>query len=176
MCPRPLEIRGGGKTVWGRPVSREAVGLLLKNNELKPHQSTYWCIPPRENAEFAVCMKDILYTYALPYDPRTPVICMDEKPYRLLGRAGAPLTARPGDIEKLDSEYTRYGTCSIFVFTEALAGFRHASVREQRTKRDWAQEIEYLLTELYPGTGKVILVMDTEHQYKVFPISDISSR
>ncbi len=158
-----------------QPVSRETVRLLLKNNELRPHQSAYWCIPPKENAEFVACMEDILHIYALPYDPGTPVICMDEKPYQLLGEVRDPLTARPGDIEKLDSEYKRCGTCSIFVFTEALAGSRHVSVREQRTKKDWAEEIEFLLTELYPGTGKVILVMDNLNThtksslYQTFP-------
>lgn len=157
------------------PVSRETIRLLLKNNELRPHQSAYWCIPPKENAEFVACMEDILHIYALPYDPGTPVICMDEKPYQLLGEVRDPLTARPGDTEKLDSEYKRCGTCSIFVFTEALAGSRHVSVREHRTKKDWAEEIEYLLTELYPGTGKVILVMDNLNThtksslYQTFP-------
>ena len=28
-------------------------------NELRPHKNSYWCIPPKENAEFAACMEDI---------------------------------------------------------------------------------------------------------------------
>ena len=32
-------------------------------------------------------MEDILDVYELPYDPLHPVVCMDEKPYQLLGEA-----------------------------------------------------------------------------------------
>ena len=105
-------------------------------------------------------MEDILHIYSLPYDPEVPVICMDEKPYQLIGEAREPLTARPGDIKKIDAEYERCGTCSIFVSTEALAGWRHVSVRERRTRLDWAMEIRYILTEIYPDKEKMILVMD----------------
>lgn len=105
-------------------------------------------------------MEDILHIYHLPYHPDLPVICMDEKPYQLLGEKVEPLSARPGDTKKTDSEYVRNGTCSIFVFTEVLAGFRHVSVREHRTRQDWAEEIKHLLTELYPEHKRIILVMD----------------
>lgn len=105
-------------------------------------------------------MEDILHVYSLPYNPEVPVVCMDEKPYQLLGETREPLQTRPGDIKKTDSEYVRCGTCSIFVFTEPLADYRHVSVREHRTKKDWAEEIKHLLTEVYPDKEKVILVMD----------------
>ena len=105
-------------------------------------------------------MEDVLHIYSLPFHPEVPVVCMDEKPYQLLGEAREPLSIRPGAKEKIDFEYTREGTCSIFVFTETLANFRHVSVRERRTKKDWAEEVKYLLTELYPDKEKVILVMD----------------
>lgn len=90
---------------------------------------------------------------------------MDEKPYQLLGEKAEPLKARPGDIKKLDAEYVRNGTSSIFVFTEVLAGLRHVSVREHRTRQDWAEEIKYLLTEIYPNHERIILVMDNLNTY-----------
>lgn len=105
-------------------------------------------------------MEDILHIYQLPYNSDLPVICMDEKPYQLLGEKMEPMEARPGDIKKTDSEYVRNGTSSIFVFTEVLAGFRHVSVREHRTRQDWAEEVKYLLTVLYPDHERVIMVMD----------------
>ena len=42
-------------------------------------------------------MEDILDIYEMPYDPAVPVVCMDEKPYQLLGggqgaAAHAPLS------------------------------------------------------------------------------------
>ena len=41
-------------------------------------------------------MEDILDVYELPYDPKRPVVCMDEKPYQLLGEAREPLPMVPG--------------------------------------------------------------------------------
>jgi hypothetical protein len=120
-------------------------------------------------------MEDILDIYELPFDPNLPVICMDEKPYQLLGEKREPLVIRPGDHQKIDSEYVRNGTCSIFVFTEVLAGYRYVNVREHRTSLDWAEEIRYFLEECYSGYEKVILVMDNLNThtiaslYKAFP-------
>ena len=54
-------------------------------------------------------MEDVLDVYELPYDPQHPVVCMDEKPYQLLDDAREALPMRPGDIQKVDSEYVRNG-------------------------------------------------------------------
>jgi hypothetical protein len=66
-------------------------------------------------------MEDILAVYARPYNENYPVVCMDEKPYQLLDHTREPLPMKPGHTEKVDSEYRRNGTCSIFIFTEPLA-------------------------------------------------------
>ena len=50
-------------------------------------------------------MEDVLDVYELPYNPQRPVVCMDEKPYQLLGEARSPLPMRPGNDQKVDSEY-----------------------------------------------------------------------
>ncbi len=105
-------------------------------------------------------MEDILDTYELPYNPMRPVVCMDEKPYQLLGETRDPLPVRPCNDRKVDSEYTRNGTCSIFAFIEPLAGKHHVSVREHRTAVDWAEEIKYLADIMYPDAEKIVLVMD----------------
>lgn len=104
-------------------------------------------------------MEDVLDVYSRPYDAKHPVICMDEKPYQLLGEVRDPLPMRPGSDLKLDSEYVRKGTCSIFMFNESLAGWRHTSVREHRTANDWAEEIQYLVNSR-PDAEKIVLVMD----------------
>lgn len=120
-------------------------------------------------------MEDILDIYEKPYDPAVPVVCMDEKPYQLLGEAREPLPMRPGDTRKVDSEYVRNGTCSIFIFVEPLGGVRHVSVREHRTAIDWAEEIRYLVDVSYPDRDRIILVMDNLNThalsslYKAFP-------
>lgn len=120
-------------------------------------------------------MEDVLDIYELPYNPNVPVVCMDEKPYQLLGEARESWAMRPEDNKKVDSEYVRNRTCSIFAFVEALRGRHHTSVREHRTAIDWAEEIKYLVDEMYPNAQKIILVMDNlnTHKpaslYKAFP-------
>ena len=141
----------------------------------------YWCIPPKESAEFVANMEDILDIYEMPYNPELPVVCMDEKPYQCLGDVREALPLRPGDNQKIDSEYVREGTCSIFIFTEPLRGWRHSNVRKTRTALDWAEEIKYLLTECYPDHSKIILIMDNLNThviaslYKKYPSREARS-
>ena len=60
-------------------------------------------------------MEDDLEVYARLYDPKKPVVCMDEKPHQLLDHKRELLPGRPGSIEKEGNEYIRSGTCSIFL-------------------------------------------------------------
>jgi len=120
----------------------------------------YWCIPPEQNSAFVAAMEDVLSVYARPYDSQRPVVCMDEKPYQLLNHAREPLPSRSGSVEKVDSEYVRNGTCSIFIFNEPLGGWREAEALPRRTKVDWAHKVKWLLDEKYPDAEVVVLVQD----------------
>ncbi len=111
-------------------------------------------------------MEDILDVYERPYDSKRQVVCMDEKPYQLLGEVRESWAMCPGDDKKVDSEYVRNGTCSIFAFIEALGGRHHTSVREHRTATDWAEEIKYLVDTMYPHAEKITLVMDNLNTHK----------
>ena len=111
-------------------------------------------------------MEDVLDVYERPFDPVRPVVCMDEKPYQLLGEVRDSWAMRPGDDKKVDSEYKRNGTCSIFAMVEPLGGRHHVSVREHRTSMDWAEEIEYLAEVMYPAAEKIVLVMDNLNTHK----------
>lgn len=73
---------------------------------------------------------------------------------------------RAGDNQKIDSEYVRNGTCSIFAFIEPLGGRYHVSVWEHRTATDWAEEIKYLVDEMYPNAERIILVMNNLNTHK----------
>ena len=120
-------------------------------------------------------MEDVLDVYEMPYNSDYPVICMDEKPYQLLGSLRESLPMRQGDDLTEDYEYVREGTCSIFAFSEPLAGIRYVNVRQQRTAIDWASEIQNLTDVRYPDAKKIILVMDNLNThaiaslYKTFP-------
>jgi hypothetical protein len=112
-------------------------------------------------------MEDVLAVYSRPWDPTVPVVCMDEKPYQLLDHARDPVPATPGNDLKIDSEYVRRGTCSIFVWVEPLAGHRRVTAREHRTRLDWAAEIDQLLNHDYPDAEKVVLVMDNLNTHSI---------
>ena len=120
----------------------------------------YWVIPPEADAEFAASMEEVLDVYARPQDSRYPVLCMDEQPIQLLEETREPIAATKKHPLRVDYEYERAGTASIFMFSEPLSGWRHVSVRDRRTKVDWAQEMEQLLSTRYASAEKVILVCD----------------
>lgn len=92
---------------------------------------------------------------------------MDEKPYQLLDESRTPIPMEPGKPERRDGEYIRNGTCSIFIFTEPLAGWRHAEACERRTKIDWAHQIQELLEVHYPDSPRIRLVMDNLNTHSI---------
>ncbi len=69
-----------------------------------------WCIPPEQNADFVCAMENVLEVYKRPYDPKHPVVCMDEKPKQLVMETRAPIACGPGRVECFDFEYERNGT------------------------------------------------------------------
>lgn len=140
---------------------------VAKKNELHPHLSKYWKIPPDGNAAFVANMEDVLTVYQLPYDPRFPVVCMDESSKQLVGEVQAPIPVAPGHGQILDHEYVRHGVAEIFVEVEPLAGRRHVAVTERRTRQDWACCIKGMLEDRYPDAIKVRLVMDNLNTHSV---------
>jgi len=120
----------------------------------------YWVIPPEADSEFVAAMEEVLETYAQPYDSRHPVLCMDEQPVQLLKETRVPIAATKNHPRRVDYEYERAGTASIFMFCEPLSGWRQVAVRERRTKIDWAKEVEELLRTRYASADKVILICD----------------
>jgi hypothetical protein len=120
----------------------------------------YWVIPPESDGEFVASMEDVLDIYSRPYNKRIPVLCMDEQPIQLLKETRLPIAATREHPLRVDYEYERAGTASIFMFCEPLSGWRQVAVRERRTKIDWASEVEELLRTCYACADKVILVCD----------------
>ena len=105
-------------------------------------------------------MEDILSVYKREFNPDEPLICMDEKSKQLTAETRRPIPAAPGRPARYDYEYERNGVSNLFMFFEPLAGKRHISVTERRTKADWAMQIKELLDVQYPAAKKVTLVMD----------------
>jgi hypothetical protein len=120
-----------------------------------------WCIPPKQSGEFVYHMEDVLEVYHRPYDPRRPVVCLDETFKQLIGETREPLPLRPGDVERFDSVYVRNGVTSLFMTFEPLAGWRHVELSDSRTAMDWARVVKNLVESArYRQAEKMVLVMD----------------
>jgi len=168
-------------------ISHTSIGELLNTNEVKPHLSKYWCVPKENDAHFVAHMEDVLGIYQREYNPKIPVICMDEKPIQLLDEVYARITAKPlrtdpdtglvkhGELEKIDFQYERCGVASIFIFTEPLAGWRYVKALSRRTKGDFAMMIKEIGDTFYPDAERLILIADNLNThnissfYEVFP-------
>lgn len=120
-------------------------------------------------------MEDILDVYKRSYDETHPLICMDESSKQHIKETREPIPAKPGSVEKYDTEYERQGVSNLFMFFEPLEGKRHVVVTDQRTAVDWAHQIRYLVDVIHPHATRISLVMDNLNThagaslYKAFP-------
>jgi DDE superfamily endonuclease len=105
-------------------------------------------------------MEDVLEVYTRPYDPKRPVVGLDEGGKQLIGDVRPPLPVRPKRPAKEDYEYERHGTANLFVLSEPLRGWRHLEVTERRTSKDFARMVRELVDVWYPQADKVVLVLD----------------
>jgi hypothetical protein len=112
-------------------------------------------------------MEDVLDVYERSFDPKRPVVCMDEQPRQRIGEELVPIPAKPGQVQRYDNQYVRNGTVCNFMFFQPLGNWRRVSVREQRTQRDWAEEIAHLLDVDFPDAEVVVLVMDNLNTHKI---------
>lgn len=123
-------------------------------------------------------MEDVLDVYERPYDPRFPVVGMDETSKQLVGDTRIPVPAAPGRPARVDYEYERRGVANLFLWVEPLAGRRHVAVTERRTKTAWAHFIRDLVDGHYPTAERVVLVLDNLNThvgsalYETFPAAE----
>lgn len=160
-------------------ISHTCIGELLNTNEVKPHLSEYWCIPKENDASFVAQMEDVLGIYQRPYNPKIPVLCMDEKPIQFLAETRRRIETKPlridpetdipkpGTIEKIDYEYERCGHGSIFIFTEPLGSWRRVMARQTRTKGNFAYLLYQIYQERYKSVDKVIMISDNLNTHNI---------
>src|SRR5688572_5094056 len=108
-------------------------------------------------------MEEVLETYVQAYDPEHTVLCMDEQPLQLLTETKVPIAATKRHGERVDYEYRRNGTASIFMFAEPLSDFRQASARPRRTKTDGAEEVAHCSTRATPIVISEVGVRQPQH-------------
>jgi hypothetical protein len=95
-------------------------------------------------------MEDVLSVYERPYDPKRPVVCVDESNKALHDTPQGVLPLKPGQVQGVDYEYERNGTANIFMAVEPLVGKRYVSVTDRRTSQDFAEFLRQLSDEAYP--------------------------
>lgn len=133
-------------------------GRGVKKNELKPHLKRTWCLGTLDS-RFLARMEQLLELYALPYDPRYPVVCFDERPCFLIGDKVDPLALQTGKVRKEHYAYEKFGSCALLAAIEPLTGKRLAQVHPQRTKREYTLFCQ-ALANLYPDAIKIRVVQD----------------
>ena len=120
-----------------------------------------WCIPPEQDAAFVCQMEQVLEVYKRPYDPKRPVVCMDEQPKQLISEVSQPLPVRPGQPVCIDYEYVREGCCNVWMFVEPLGGWRSVRVTETKKAVDWAHQVKQLVDDpRYAEAERITLVCD----------------
>lgn len=118
-----------------------------------------WCIT-EITREYRKRMYRLLHLYKKPYDPKFPVVCFDEKSKQLLEDSRTPIPMKPSSVKKYDYEYRRNGTCNIFVAVEPKAGNHHIQVTDQRTRKDFALFMKWLIDKKYRKVKKIQMVLD----------------
>ena len=106
-------------------------------------------------------MEQVLEVYKRPYDPKRPVVCMDEQPKQLIAESRAPVPIAAGQPAHMDHEYLRRGVCVVWMFVEALAGWRDVLVTATKTAVDWAHGVRALVDHpRYAAAERITLVCD----------------
>ena len=119
------------------------------------------------SAEYVAAMEDVLEVYAEPYDPKRPKVNFDETSKQLIKETRSPLPPQPGKPQRFDYEYERNGTRNLFLFVEPQAGWRHVEVTEQRTKLDFAHQMQWLVNERYPEAEVIRVTLDNLNTHKL---------
>jgi hypothetical protein len=104
-------------------------------------------------------MEQILWLYALAYDPDYPVVCFDERPCFLIGDRVEPIAMAEGTVRKEHYAYVKNGACALLAAIEPLTGRRLGQVHRFRTRREFTLFCQ-ALAALYPDAIKIRLVLD----------------
>jgi len=111
-------------------------------------------------SDFVWRMENVLDLYEEPYDPKRPVVSLDERPCQLIDDIYTPVPPKSGRVKRYDYEYKRNGTCCLFMAFEPLSHFRYVEVRKRRTSMDYAEILKYLADVVYPEAKVIRLVQD----------------
>lgn len=105
-------------------------------------------------------MEEVLDVYTRPFDPRRPLVCVDESSKQLTKEIAVPLPPAPGQPARYDTEYERNGVSALLLAVAPLHNWRHVAVRPRRTAVDLAHFLRELVEVHFPDAERVVLVTD----------------
>lgn len=123
-----------------------------------------WCIPEID-AEFVTRMSDVLEVYQRRYDPKEPVVALDERPTVLHGEKRPARPVRPGKERRYDYEYVRRGTANIFCIVEPKSGRHFSCATKNRKGRAFAEQLQRI-AKAYKHARFIHLVLDNLNTHR----------
>jgi hypothetical protein len=129
-------------------ISTARVNDFLRLVNLQPHRSKYWCFTTeKDHALFQIQVDQICATYlnarAAFENHNIRTICVDEMTSLAANerRAATKLTL-PGEVAKVECQYTRHGTLSLTGSWDVVLGqMIHTTIDETRNDNDFANHI-----------------------------------
>jgi DDE superfamily endonuclease len=104
-------------------------------------------------------MERVLHTYSLPYNPKRPVVCFDERPCFLIGDVLQPIAMKEGRSKREDYQYEKHGSCCVMLAFEPHTGKRWVKVYAQRTAKEYTDFMQFLAHQ-FPQVEAITLSQD----------------
>lgn len=147
-----------------RSISPSHVNRLLREVDLKPHHSQYWCNTTEKDPElFQQQVELVCQTYLnaprLYHQFNTHTVCVDEMTsLQATERQAETKPPKPGQIAKEEFQYTRHGTVCVTGNWHVVEGQIVApTISETRDNHDFAAHIKQTIAT-DPTAGWVFII------------------
>ena len=110
--------------------------------------------------------------YARAYDPRFPVVNLDETTKQLLSEMRQTFTDSKGIVYQ-DYQYCREGVADIYMIVEALGGRREVLIENDHTSHTYAKVVAHIVEQMYPDAEKITLIEDNLSAHKLSALYEI---
>jgi hypothetical protein len=117
-------------------------------------------------------MEGVLDVYARPYDPRFPVVNLDETTKQLLSEQRQAFTDSKGVVYQ-DYQYCREGVADIYMIVEALGGTRKVLIENDHTSPTYAKVVAHIVEKMYPTAERITLIEDNLSAHKLSALYEI---
>jgi hypothetical protein len=117
-------------------------------------------------------MEEVLDVYERPYDPRFPVVNLDESPKQLISEVRKGFVDSRG-VKYEDYEYSREGVVDMYMIVEALGGRREVHIEENHNRFTYAKIVAHIAEQMYPQAEKITIVEDNLSAHKLSALYEI---